>query len=75
MLGLAGVGLRNRRAVLGMVVSIRTYGDLAHWQPQLRTLVSAEVFSGEGVFTPLAPPPEPRGHVSLFPPYFRNSCT
>ena len=41
----------------GMVVSIQTYGDLANWQPHLHALVSAGVFSGEGVFTPLPLPP------------------
>jgi hypothetical protein len=50
-------GLRDRRAVPGMVVSIQTYGDLANWQPHLHALVSAGVFSGEGVFTPLPLPP------------------
>jgi hypothetical protein len=27
-------GLRDRRAVPGMVVSIQTYGDLANWHPR-----------------------------------------
>lgn len=51
------VGLQDRHAVPGMVVSIQTYGDLANWQPHLHALVSAGVFSGEGVFTPLPLPP------------------
>jgi hypothetical protein len=50
-------GLRDRDAVPGMVVSIQTYGDLANWQPHLHALVSAGVFRGAGVFTPLPLPP------------------
>jgi hypothetical protein len=51
-------GLQDRHARPGMVVSIQTYGDrAANWQPHLHALVSAGVFSGEGVFTPLPLPP------------------
>ncbi len=39
------VGLQDRHAVPGMVVSIQTYGDLANWQPHLHALVCAGVFN------------------------------
>jgi hypothetical protein len=51
------VGLRDRHAVPGMVVSIQTYGDLANWQPHLHALVSAGVFNRQRQFTPLPWPP------------------
>ena len=51
-------GLRDRRAVPGMVVSIQTYGDqAANWQPHLHALVTAGVVDGAGAFTPLPLPP------------------
>jgi hypothetical protein len=51
-------GLRDRRAVPGMVVSIQIYGDqAANWQPHLHALVTAGVVDGAGAFTPLPLPP------------------
>ena len=52
-------GVRRRRGVPGMVVSIQTYGDLANWQPHLHGLVSAGLLDGDGAFLPLDLPPGP----------------
>jgi len=49
-------GLEDRHSVPGMVVSIQTYGDLAHWQPHLHALVTAGVMDPDGSFTPLQLP-------------------
>ena len=43
----------NRTDVMpGMIVTVQTFGELAHWHPHVHTIVTDGVFTPEGVFIP-----------------------
>jgi hypothetical protein len=40
-------------AVPGMIATVQTFGDLAHWHPHVHTIVTDGLFAEDGTFLPL----------------------